>query len=659
VNAFQVSQVQITDAFWAPRLRINAQRAIYHQWEQLEQTGCIENVRLVADGKEGFREGYFFADSDAFKWLDAAARVYASHPSQRLKTLMDGFIALIGRAQTDDGYIYTYNQLLFPGTRWVNLQIEHELYCHGHLIEAGVSHAEATGQRSLLEIAVKAADLLVRVFAGAGPEGTPGHEEIEIALIRLFGVTHDRNYLDLAERFIERRGRIRGFPLHIWRQNRSVRERGQSVSRRRAAYVAAHPEHAESFQLPPDNTFPTTRWGRLRFLLSTATGKYFQQHQPVRRQTVPVGHAVRFAYLETAVSMLHQHTGDEALLDALERAWDRMVTRRMYVTGGIGSLPAIEGFGRDYELDPAHAYAETCAALGSMLWSWEMTRITGDAQYADLFEWQLYNAAAVGLGQDGTSYLYNNPLASHGGLTRAEWFKCPCCPSNVSRVWADLGRFVTSWDGRDLWVHQYVGHHATTDQGLGISTTSGLPWDGRVKMVLTPEAPTAFTLYLRIPGWSDGFRLRVNGHPVEVEGPTSSGAGSSQTASGYSPYASTYLPVRRTWSPGDVVELELEMGIRLRATHPRVRATRGQVAVTYGPLVYCLESVDNPDVDLFDVRLDPVTLRTTFSPDHFGGITLLRGRTAGGRPLTFLPYFLWANRRESQMTVYIGLAGQA
>jgi hypothetical protein len=660
MEELQARQVHIRDEFWDSRLETNAERAIAHQWEQLERTGCIENFRLVAGEREGFREGYFFADSDAFKWLDAAARVYASRPTERLKRRMDAFIALIGRAQAQDGYIYTYNQLLFPDVRWANLQIEHELYCHGHLIEAAVSHFEATGERSLLEIATRAADLLVREFTGAGPEATPGHEEIEIALIRLHHVTQDRRYLDLARHFIEQRGRIRGFLLHIWQQNRSVGQREESVRRRRAAYVAAHPEHEERFQLPPDNVSPKPPGDMLRFYLSAATGKYFQEHRPVRRQTVPVGHAVRFTYLETAIAMLYEHTGDEALLETLEAAWDHMVRRRMYVTGGIGSLPTIEGFGRDFELDPVTAYCETCAALGSMLWSWEMTRITGQARYADLFEWQLYNAAAVGIGQDGVSYLYNNPLASHGGLTRAAWFKCPCCPSNVSRIWADLGRFLYTFQGDDLWVHQYVGSETAGERGLGIRMTSGLPWDGTARLTLTPETPAAFTLHLRIPSWCrrastalPGFRLWINGDPLEIDGPPAAGPDHSPTASGIDPFASVYLPVTRTWSPGDVVELAFEMDLHVRATHPRVKATRGRVALTYGPLVYCLESVDNPDVDLFAVQVDPVTLRAEFSTDHFGGITVLSGRTVGGELLTFIPYFLWANRGESRMTVYV------
>jgi len=644
------SQVAIQDGFWGSIVDTNAESAIFHQWAQLEKTGCIENFRLVAGGKEGIREGFFFADSDAYKWLEAAARAHAHRPSARLKALMDGFVDLIRRAQTEDGYIYTYNQLFFPGVRWRNLQIEHELYCQGHLIEAGVSHFEATGERSLLDVARKAADLLVR----DGPRGTPGHEEIEIALIRLYRITGDEGYLDLAERFIEQRGRIKPFILQILREYVSFLRRGAYVERRRAEYISSHPEHAARFQLPDDNVYPKPRWGTLRWYYDVATGKYFQQHRPVRKQTVPEGHAVRFAYLELAVAMLYRARGDKNLLDTLERAWEHMVTKRMYVTGGIGSMPNTEGFGRDYELDPVYAYAETCAALGSIFWSWEMLLATGHAKYADLIAWQLYNAAAVGWGQDGVSYFYNNPLESRGGLTRQPWFRCACCPPNLARTWADLGKYIYSLDG-DIWVHQYIANCTdveTASGKVGIRMDSALPWEGKVTLTLHTDSPAEFAVHLRIPGWCDEPHVRINGDPVKVEAQTEALPQQPTTAAGYDPRRSQYLPLKRTWTQGDVVEIEFGMDIRLRATHPRVKATRGKVAVTRGPLVYCLESVDNPNVDIFSACLDPSNLRPEFS-ELFGGVVLLHGRTTDGQPLTFIPYSLWGNRGESMMNVYV------
>jgi len=649
-------QVSIQGGFWGPRLVMNAQKAIDHQWKQLERTGCIQNFRLVAEKVEGIREGYFFADSDAYKWLDAAARVYASHPSTELYHQMDEFIDLIQHTQTGDGYIYTYNQLIFPDVRWQNLQIEHELYCHGHLIEAAVSHFEATSERILLEVAIKAADLLVRDFSGAGPEATPGHQEIEIALIKLYRCTGQEAYLLLAEQFIEQRGRIKPFITHILENKKSHEARATQVEDLHAAYLADHPEHREHFQLPPDNVNLKPPWGKQRQFLNQATGKYFQQHKPVRQQSVPVGHAVRFAYLETAIAMLHREHPDESLRKTLEKTWDHMVSRRMYVTGGTGALPNIEGFGRDYELDPFYSYSETCAALGLIFWNGEMTQISGDARYADLTEWLLYNAAAVGLGQDGTSYLYNNPLACRGEVTRQAWYKCPCCPSNISRTWADLGRTVASTNGEDVWVHQYISSSLELQGGCGLTLDSGLPWDGDVSLTLAPVQPAEFSLHLRIPSWSTGLTVRVNGESAPLE----AGLGEAQqpksgisTASGYDPRTSRYLPLKRTWSPGDRVDLAFEMGIQLLKTHPKVRPTRRQVAITRGPLVYCLESIDNPGVDVFNAQLDPASLHAEHREGLFDGVTVLRGTAPQGFPLTFIPYYLWANRGESRMTVYV------
>jgi DUF1680 family protein len=441
---------------------------------------------------------------------------------------------------------------------------------------------------------------------------------------------------------------------HILPQNSSVDERDAIVNQRVTDYNASHPERPQSFQLAGDNVVKTPPLGKLRWLLNTATGKYFQQHKPVRKQTVPEGHSVRFTYLETAIAMLYRHNHDDTLLKALQKAWDHMVMRRMYITGGIGSLPNIEGFGRDYELDPAFSYSETCAALGNQLWNWEMTLITSEAKYADLTEWQLYNAAAVGLGQDGTSYTYNNPLVCEGDITRQEWYKCPCCPSNVSRVWADMGRFICSYVDENVWVHQYIGSQVTLDDGkLMLETESGLPWDGKIRITLTPKKAAKFTFHLRLPSWSDGLSLWVNGESQEIPSPPTLDSDHSQTASGYTPHWSYYLPITRTWSPGDTIELEFGLGIQIRATHPRIRATLGQVAVTRGPLVYCLERTDNPDVNIFNIKLDPASLFHEVDPDLFDGTTVIRGRTKSGHPITFIPYFLWANRGDSTMTVYI------
>ena len=510
--------VKIADPFWSERLEVNARRAIFHQWKQLEASGCIDNFRLLAGLTSGVHQGWFFADLDAYKWLEAASNIYATHPDQQLAALMDELIGLLERVQLPDGYLFTYNQLFFPGQRWVNLQIEHELYCFGHMIEAGVAHFAATAQTRMLDVVIKAANLLVRELLDMGPQYTCGHEEIELALLRLYLTTKNEKYLELARQFLERRGRIPLLPFYLYRQHKDSDRRTQYVRQVRQQYAAAHPGYAAS-RLPPGNASKRAPLSTQRWYANALSGKYLQQHAPIRQQKEPVGHSVRFGYLETAVAMLHRQRPDPDLLAALQQTWQRMVTRRMYVTGGLGSLSFNEGFGNDYELDPELAYAETCAALASLFWNWQMALITQDANYSDLFEWQLYNAAAVGMGLSGESYLYNNPLTCHGGVTRKPWYAVPCCPSNLSRTWASLGKYIYSLDDGALWIHQYIGNQTTLEltQPLHLLVQSALPWGGGVTIHVDPASPAEFTLHLRLPSWcipDASTRLLVNGQPV-------------------------------------------------------------------------------------------------------------------------------------------------
>ena len=640
--------VKIADPFWSSLLAVNADKAIFHQWEQLEATRCIDNFRIAAGEKEGFREGYFFADSDAYKWLDAASRIYALNPNPSLASLMDSFIALLRRTQMGDGYLFTYNQIHFPGERWVNLQIEHELYCLGHLIEAGVSHHQATGRGNLLEICTKAADLLVRDFLHATNDKTCGHEEIEIALMRLFRVNAKQEYLELAYRFVERRGRIPFYGIHFSRERKSHQERAKYVNQLRQKYLAAHPEY-QSFRLPGGNYAKKPAFSRLRYRINALRGFYAQQLAPVRKQTIPVGHAVRFGYLETAIAMLcRSDTCTEPqvrccqsdLRATLEQAWERMVSRRMYVTGGLGSAPEIEGFGSDYDLDPEYAYNETCASIASLLWSWEMALLTGKTQYSDLFEWQLYNATNVGMGQNGDTYLYNNPLEVHGGVTRKGWYVVPCCPSNLSRTFADLGKYICSHEENEIWIHQYISSETTIDD-VKIKIESQLPWNGKVQIHIKPETQKELRVHLRIPSWN--FMNQAD---------------EPRTASGYDPRQASYKTMKRVWtSEGEVLELDFDTSIKLRHAHPKAKGHKGKVAITRGPLVYCLESVDNLGVGIFTAQLDPFSLTEEFVSDLLGGCVVLHGKTTDDKPLKFIPYFLWANRGESQMTVWVN-AGQ-
>jgi DUF1680 family protein len=649
-----MTRAKILPGYWYECQHINAEKAIYHQWEQLVASGCIENFRIAAGESDAFREGWFFADSDAFKWLDAAARIYATHPSQQLAELMDDFIALIGRAQTPDGYIYTYNQIHFPDVRWTNLQIEHELYCHGHLIEAGVSHQEATGRDDLLKIAIKAADRIVADFKGKGPAYTPGHQEIEIALLRLYQTTQNSNYLDMSKQFIEQRGRQPGFALQVFQQNDSVDQRKKQVAEQRQAYLQAHPDYTP-FQVPAGNEAKKPPFIDQRWMLNAISGKYFQQHKPVNKQTIPVGHSVRFAYLETAAAMLARlnFSEGEAARQSLEQAWEHMVTRRMYVTGGIGSLPALEGFGNDYELDPEFAYTETCAALGCMFWNWEMTRQTIEAKYADLFEWQLYNASRVGMGIGGDTYFYNNPLTCDGGVTRQAWYEVPCCPSNISRTWADIGKYLVTDENECVCIHQYVNSETILEENHGtkLNMQTGFPWQGNVRIQVNPPELIEYRMDFRIPSWATSIRIRINGELMNTYYKTPKI--NEPTASGYDPRLSDYEGFFREWKSGDTIELDFGMDIQLRRAHPKVKGHAGKVAISAGPLVYCLESVDNPEVDIFNGKVDTASLELQFDENLLGGCDTITGKSLEGKLLTFIPYYLWGNRGPSQMTVWV------
>jgi uncharacterized protein len=639
---------RITGGFWGKRLEMNAREAIFYQWEQLVQSRCIDNFRIAAGQIDGFREGYFFADSDAYKWLDAASRILAANPGPKLKQLVDDLISLLEAVQMPDGYIYTYNQIHFPGQRWVDLQIEHELYCLGHLIEAGVSHHAATGETRLLAIVRRVADLLVHDFMDASSAFTDGHEEIELALIKLYRATGEKNHLELSRRLLERRGRIPFFPLHIFREKSNYDKRVKIVNEQRTAYIAKHPEHA-AFKLPADNPSKKPPNAGLRQMLDQLSGKYFQQHTPVRRLTVPVGHSVRFGYLETAVAMLARETGDRELQQTLESAWERMVARRMYVTGGLGALPFTEGFGRDYELDPEYAYAETCAALASLFWCREMALLTGRPRYDDLFEWQLYNSASVGIGMDGRSYFYNNPLLCRGGLSRAGWYLVPCCPPNLSRTWASLGEYLHHEDDDGLHLGQYVTSAIQLDWGT-LNVDSGLPWTGEIRLTFDLSQPHLTTLHLRIPSWADSFILTLNSSPLTPDHVTEVES-APEIACGYSPFASRTLSIIRAWSPGDTLVLTLDMPLRFHRQHKKVPSCGGMDALSRGPLVYCLESVDNP-LDLFPVTVNRDSLRPEYDASLLGSIWKITGETTDGQPLTFIPYMLWGNRGASQMNVF-------
>jgi hypothetical protein len=621
VRPVPLTNVTIDDVFWAPRLETNRHATLPAVYARLEETGRVDALRMTWTPDDR-PVPHIFWESDVAKWLEGACLALAAGPDRALRKRVDKVVRLLIGAQQPDGYLNVYFSLVEPDKRWVNLRDAHELYCAGHLIEAAVAHHAATGKPRLLDAMVRYADLIGSTFGrGRGKAcGYPGHEEIELALVKLYRATGDRRHLNLARYFIDERGRR----PHYFDQE--ARARGDE---------------------PSDSPDPYA---------------YCQAHQPVREQSEAVGHAVRAMYLYSAMADLALETGDAALRDASRRLWDSAVGRKMYVTGGFGARTAGEAFGDDYELPNESAYAETCAAIGLVFWAHRMLHLQPHGRYADALERALYNGALAGVSLDGTEFFYVNPLASAGRHHRQAWFKCACCPTNVARFLAGVSGYMYSAAERELYVHLYSagrGRAVVAGETVSFEQATEYPWSGDVTLTLGGERSVRFTLCLRIPGWCSDAEARVNGRraPFRV--------------------ANGYARLVRTWAPGDTVDLSLAMPVRLVRAHPLVAACAGKVALQRGPLVYCLEQADH----LADVRSIHLSARPriTAQPDLglLGGVTTLRGGGfAPARPaptdrlypsgppartpvrLKAIPYYAWANRASGPMVVWIPQAGK-
>ena len=611
LSPIPAKQVTIDDAFWKPRIAVNHEVTLRHELGQIRETGRLDNFLKAAGRVKGEFRGFFFDDSDVHKWVEAAAWSLGSQPDPALEAELDEVIDAIASAQQPDGYLNSYFTLREPGRRWKDLGMMHELYCAGHLIEAGVAHFEATGKRTLLDVAVRLADCIDGVFGRGKRRGCCGHEEIELALVKLYRATREERYLRLAEFFIDTRGQ---------EPNTFLLE-------------------AKELNRPFDPA-------------------YCQAHKPVREQTEVVGHAVRAMYLYCAMADVYMETGDASLLDALERLWSHLAFRRTYVTGGIGSSSRNEGFTRDYDLPNESAYAETCASIGSFFWNHRMLLITGAPRFGDVMERALYNAILSGVGLDGKSFFYENPLRSLGGKARLPWYGCACCPPNIARLLASLSGYVYSQSASGIYVHLYVGSRMQTrldGAAVTLRQETVYPWDGAVRFTLGLERPGRFGLYLRIPSWCRGASVSVNGKPasgIESEG---------------------FVTVTRTWADGDVLELTLPMGPQRVEASPHVEADFGRLALQRGPLVYCLEEADN-GAELFQLSLPASSpVKHSFRKDLLGGVVVLEALAerpdvcgwenrlyraaaqSGTAPhkITAVPYCCWANRGPGEMLVWL------
>nr|WP_147662877.1 beta-L-arabinofuranosidase domain-containing protein [Candidatus Prometheoarchaeum syntrophicum]QEE15983.1 hypothetical protein DSAG12_01811 [Candidatus Prometheoarchaeum syntrophicum] len=661
LKEFPISSIQIQDKFWTPRLQRNQEDLLIYQFNQLERTGCIDNFRILAGKKDGIRKGFFFSDSDAYKWAEAAAISLNMTKNQDLLDKLDEFIEIIEKAQHNDGYLYTYNQINFKNRRWSNLPMEHELYCMGHLIEAGIAHFIATNSKKFLNIAIKSADLIVREFLNKSPEKTSGHEEIELALLRLYKITKNLNYLNLSQQFLEQRGKIEHFiPIlirSVLNQRKAEKDikKGLKKEPKNKKKVRSH-DLSENINKRENFLF------LIRMLRSALSGRYFQQDIPFNKMHKADGHSVRWGYYMIGHTLLSQETKDYSKIIQLNNIWENTITKRMYLTGGLGSIPIIEGFGRDYELSNKHAYCETCAAISGIFWNWEMLKCTGEAKFADLLEWQLYNASLVGISSMDNLYFYRNVLESDGNFYRSPWFDTACCPSNLSRLWGMVGKYIYTVSSEILWIHQYIGNKSNLSVplrkkgeaiSLSVQLNSSFPWEGECEVTINLDKPTFFSLNLRIPSWVEEYSIFINDQPFSSSEIDKIPENIS-TASGYSPYRSKYITIKREWNLNDKIRINFPMIIKIHRSHPKVRTNRNKIALSRGPIVYCLEDLDNPKAKIPKACINlNEPLKASFLNNLLNGVHILEGKDCYDNSLVFIPYFLWANREISKMQVYV------
>lgn len=621
VRPVPFTDVRVNDDFWLPRITINREITIPYSFRMCEETGRINNFIYAAGIKPGkFCSVYPFDDSDVYKILEGAAYSLHSYPDKKLEAYCDSIINLIAMAQDTDGYLMTWRKIdpLSPPTtwsggkdRWSDISNGHELYNMGHLYEAAVAYYQATGKRQLMDVALKSADLVWDVFGPGKRDSVPGHEEIEIGLVKLYRETGDPKYLRMAKLFIDRRG------------SRKYDPEGKDL------------------------------W---------ETGAYWQNHLPVKQQFEAVGHAVRAGYLYSAITDITALCNDQEYKVALDHLWDNVVGKKMYLTGGVGASGTGEAFGENYELPNSDAYAETCAAIAQIFWNHRMFLLTGESKYMDVLERILYNGSISGVSLEGNSFFYPNVLESEG-TERNPWFSCSCCPSNITRFIPSVPGYIYASRGDTLFLNLFIGSEAVTSikgKEIKIMQETHYPWDGDVRITISPGDQLSFVLKIRVPGWAGNIpvpgdlytyaggsesqiRLKINGETVAADN------------------LSGWLILDRKWKEGDRIELNIDMPVRIVKANENVKADSGKIAIERGPLVYCAEGIDNSG-DVLDLCIPQNSKWSAVrTPGLLKGITLIEGKACwpsgpGKKPVekefTAIPYYAWAHRGESEMAVW-------
>ena len=632
LNTVQLSKINITDAFWKRYTDLVEDVIIPYQWDIMndnipgvESSHCLENFKIAAGLKKGQFYGEVFQDTDVAKWLEAVGYSLAEKKNEKLEKLADDAIDVIVQAQQKDGYLDTYFIIKEPEQRWRNLCEGHELYSAGHMIEAAIAYYEGTGKRKLLDSMIRLADLICRTF---GPEegqnhGYPGHQEIELALVRLYRVTQDKKYLKQAKYFLDIRG---------------VGENYFLVERKQKNFKRIFPE------------------------LEDYDPAYSQSHEPVRKQKTAEGHAVRAVYMYSAMADVAEEYQDKELMEACENLWENITQKRMYITGGIGSSGFLERFTTDYDLQNDSNYSETCASIGMALFSLRMANITRDSRYAEVMEQELYNNILAGIAQDGKSFFYVNPLEikprqcmphtsrAHVKARRQKWFGVACCPPNIARTLASLGQYIYGVDGADIYTHLYIGNQTdipVNNDVVQIRIDSMFPWNGNIK-VKVQGVKEKIKLHFRIPSYSENFQLYCNGEEQELK-----------VNNGYA-----YVEI----CENSRIDIQFDMPVAFLHANYKVSADVGKVAIKRGPIVYCLEEIDNgPDLQCIYLSSKEAHVRKSRSfPECFEielqgrrliskseGLYSSDGLSYSDVNIQAIPYAYWNNRREGEMLVWI------
>jgi len=637
IQPITFEKVAVTKGFWAERLETNRRSTLPACLKKCEETGRIHNFEVAGGLKDGGFQGIFFNDSDVFKIVEGAAYTLTMKPDPELAAYVDDLIAKFAAAQEDDGYLYTartigdpkYN---YPGQegRWSHCRDGHELYNVGHMYEGAVAHYQATGKRNFLDVAIKSADLVCEIFGeGEGQRiDVPGHEEIEIGLVKLYRVTGDKKYLDQANFFIEMRGR-----------------------------------KDERKELYGDNR---------------------QDQQPVKDQKEAVGHAVRAGYMYAGMADVAALTGDREMIDAADGIWENITSKKLYITGGVGGSRDGEAYAGNYELPNRTAYNETCAAIANVLFNHRMFLLHGDAKYMDVVERTIYNGFLSGVSLQGDTYFYPNPLSSDGctkfnhdaGAERSPWFGCSCCPSNIVRFVPSIPGYMYATKDDSLYVNLFATGTADVEVGgqkVKLTQQTKYPWQGRVEITIEPEAESEFILRVRVPGWARGTvapggLYQEAGGRGQKSGPRASlvaGCDESNVHIDAASLENGYLVIKRKWAKGDTVVLDLPMDIRRVVCDEKVEANRGRVAFERGPLVYCAEGADHDGHALNLWVPDAAVLEAEQRDDLPGKPLALQGKaqaavrdedgsvTSHETDLTLIPYYAWCHRGPNEMRVWL------